>query len=131
VHRALGTAVQFETSPRLVINNFFSVAGQYVYRHKAKDQYTGTFTIPGAITGSSDITLDASTLGIDTETKEQRVAGGVTYSNLYAFEQGKAALPLEVSFLHWQTIAGSGRNQAKFFSDRIQLRVYFSIFGGR
>jgi hypothetical protein len=131
VHRALGTTMQFETSPRLVINDFFSVGGQYIYRHKTQDRYTGTFTIPAAITGSSDVNLDASTLGIDTETKEQRVAGGVTYSNLFAYEQGKAAIPLEVSFLHSQTIAGSGRNQPKFFTDRIQLRVYFSIFGRR
>jgi hypothetical protein len=131
VHRALGRTLQFETSPRLVINDFFSIGGQYIYRHKAQDQYSGTFTIPAAVTGSSDITLDASGLGIDSETKEQRAAGGLTYSNLYAFDQGRAKLPFEVSYLHAQTISGSGRAQPKSFSDTIQLRVYISLFGRR
>jgi hypothetical protein len=131
VHRALGRTIQFETSPRLVINDFFSVGGQYVYRHKAQDQYTGTFTIPAAVTGFSDVTLDATALGMDTETKEQRASGGLTYSNLYAFEQGRAKLPFEVTYLHSQTISGSGRTQPKSFSDAIQLRVYFPVFGRR
>jgi hypothetical protein len=131
VHRALGRTIQFETSPRLVINDFFSVGGQYVYRHKAQDQYTGTFTIPAAVTGFSEVTLDATALGMDTETKEQRASGGLTYSNLYAFEQGRAKLPFEVTYLHSQTISGSGRTQPKSFSDAIQLRVYFPVFGRR
>jgi hypothetical protein len=131
VHRALGRTIQFETSPRLVINDFFSVGGQYVYRHKTQDQYTGTFTVPAAVTGSSDLTLDAAALAIDTETREQRASGGLTYSNLYAFEQGRAKLPFEVTYLHSQTISGSGRGQPKSFTDAIQLRVYFSVFGRR
>ncbi len=129
VHRALGTTLQFETSPRFVVNDFFSIGGQYLYRHKAEDRYSGTFTVPASVTGFSDLTLDASTLGIDTETREQRVAGGVTYSSLYAVDRGQATVPFEVTYVHSQTIGGSGRNQPKFFSDSITLRVYFSIFG--
>ena len=124
VHWQLGTTVEFETTPRIVINDFFSISAQYVYRHKAQDQYTGTFTIPAAVTGSSDINLDASTLDLETETKEHRVGGGLSWSNLYAFEQGKAKLPFEVTFLHWQTVQGWGGNQAKYFTDQVQVRLY-------
>ena len=131
VHRSPGRTMQFETSPRLVVNDFFSIGGQYIYRHKAQDQYSGTFIIPAAVTGFSDVTLDASALGIDSETKEQRAAGGVTYSNLYAVDQGRAKLPFEVTYVHSQTISGSGRAQPKSFSDIIQLRLYFSVFGRR
>jgi hypothetical protein len=131
VQRALGSTFEFETSPRIVINDFFAISGQYVYRHKAQDHYTGTFTIPAAITGFSDITLDASTLDLETEAKEQRLGGGISYSNLYAVDQGKAKLPFEVAFVHWQTVKGSGGNQPKFFSDQVQLRLYTRIFGGK
>ena len=129
VHRALGSAVEFETTPRIVINDFFAISGQYVYRHKAQDHYTGTFTIPAAVTGFSDITLDASTLDLETETREHRIGGGISFSNLYAFDQGKAKIPFEVTYLHWQTVNGSGGNQPKFFTDQVQLRLYARIFG--
>ena len=131
VHRKLGAAFEFETTPRIVINDFFSISGQYVYRHKAQDHYTGTFTVPAAVTGFADITLDASTLDLETETFEQRAGGGVSFSNLYAFEKGQARVPFEVTYLHWQTVNGSGGNQPKFFTDQIQLRLYTRIFGGK
>jgi hypothetical protein len=129
VHRQLGAALEFETTPRIVINDFFSISGQYVYRHKAQDRYTGTFTVPAAITGIGDIKLDASTLGLETETREHRAGGGVSFSNLYSFEQGKATVPFEITYLHWQTVRGAGGNQPKFFTDQVQLRVYLRLFG--
>ena len=131
VHRTLGSALEFETTPRIVLNDFFSISGQYVYRHKAQDHYTGTFAIPAAVTGFANITLDASTLDLETETWEHRAGGGVSFSNLYSFDQGKAKVPFEVTYLHWQTVKGSGGNQPKFFTDQIQLRLYARIFGGK
>jgi hypothetical protein len=131
VNRQLGTAFEFETTPRVVINDFFSVSGQYVYRHKAQDHYTGTFTIPAATTGFADITIDASTLNLETETTEHRLGGGISFSNLYSFDQGRAKIPFEVTYLHWQTVKGAGGNQPKFFTDQVQLRLYARIFGGK
>jgi hypothetical protein len=115
----------------VVINDFFSVSGQYVYRHKAQDHYTGTFTIPAATTGFADITIDASTLNLETETTEHRLGGGISFSNLYSFDQGRAKIPFEVTYLHWQTVKGAGGNQPKFFTDQVQLRLYARIFGGK
>jgi hypothetical protein len=129
VDRQLGSAFEFETTPRIVINDFFSISGQYLYRHKSQDHYDGTFTIPAATTGFADITLDASTLDLETETTEHRLGGGVAFSNYYAFTQGKAKVPFDVQYLHWQTTKGSGGNQHKFFTDQIQVRLYARIFG--
>jgi len=131
VHRALGSTFEFETTPRIVINKFFALSGQYVYRHKAEDRYSGTFTIDSATTGFADITLDASTLNLETETTEHRLGGGISFSNLFSFEEGKAKVPFEVTYLHWQTVKGEGGNQPKFFTDQIQLRLYARIFGGK
>jgi hypothetical protein len=129
VERQLGSSLEFETSPRIVVNDFFAISGHYVYRHKGQDHYKGTFVIPAATTGFADVTLDASTLDLETETREHRLGGGVSFSNLLSFEQGKARLPFEVTYLHWQTTKGSGGNQPKFFTDQIQLRLYARIFG--
>ncbi|MBA3646463.1 MAG: hypothetical protein H0W63_09825 [Gemmatimonadaceae bacterium] len=130
VNRALGNTLEFETNPRWVLNDFFAVSGQYIYRHKSEDHYTGTFNIPGATTGYGDITINAATLNLETEQTESRFGGGLSFSNIYAFEQGKAKIPFEVTFLHQQTTRGSGGNQPKFFTDQIQLRLYARIFGG-
>jgi hypothetical protein len=131
VHRQLGSAFEFETAPRIVLNDFFAVSAWYMYRHKQQDHYTGTFTIPAATTGFADITLDASTLDLETEQKEHRFGGGISFSNLFSFEQGKAKIPFEVTYLHWQTTKGEGGNQPKFFTDQIQMRLYARIFGGK
>jgi hypothetical protein len=128
VERQLGSAFEFETTPRIVINDFFSISGQYLYRHKNQDHYKGTFNIPAAVTGFADITLDASTLDLETETTEHRLGGGIAFSNYYAFTQGKAKVPFDVQYLHWQTTKGSGGNQPKFFTDQIQVRLYARIF---
>ena len=131
VDRTLGSAFEFETAPRVVLNDFLSLSGWYMYRHKQQDHYTGTFTIPAATTGFADLTLDASTLDLETEQTEHRLGGGISFSNLFAFEQGRAKVPFEVTYLHWQTTKGSGGNQPKFFTDQIQLRLYARLFGGK
>lgn len=131
VDRKLGSAFEFETAPRIVVNDFFAVSGWYMYRNKQEDHYTGTFTIPAATTGFADLTLDASTLDQETAQTEHRFGGGISFSNLYSFEQGKAKIPFEVTYLHWQTTKGAGGNQPKFFTDQIQLRLYARIFGGK
>jgi hypothetical protein len=130
VHRQLGSTFEFETAPRIVLNDFLAVSTWYMYRHKQQDDYSGTFTIPAAETGFADVTLDASTLNLETEQTEHRFGGGISFSNIFSFEQGKAKFPFEVTYLHWQTMGGSGGNQPKFFTDQIQLRLYARLFGG-
>lgn len=131
VDRTLGSVFEFETAPRIVVNDFLAVSAWYMYRNKQEDKYSGTFTIPAATTGFADLTIDASTLNLETSQTEHRFGGGVSFSNLYAFDQGKAKVPFEVIYLHWQTMGGSGGNQPKFFTDQIQLRLYARIFGGK
>jgi hypothetical protein len=131
VHRQLGTTFEFETAPRIVVNDYLAVSGWYMYRNHKQDDYSGSFTIPAAVTGFSDITINAATLDLETAQTEHRLGGGLSYSNLYSFEQGKAKVPFEVTYLHWQTVKGAGGNQPKFFTDQIQLRLYARLFGGK
>jgi len=126
VSRDLGDYIEFQATPRYVYNDYFSLSANWTYRLKGEDKYTGTFTATD-LTGQS-VTLDASILGTGTEQSEQRIGGGASFSTLRAFERGRARLPIEIQFLHWQTISGEGY-LPKQFSSQIQLRYYTRLFG--
>ena len=130
VERDLGDYYELEANPRWVLNDYFSATAHYMFRHKFEDSYSGTFLIPGEETGIGDLTLNANTLNQQTEMREHRLGGGVSFSTVAAFQRGKMKIPLEVTYFHYQTTRGSGGNQPKIFSDQIQLRVYTRLFGG-
>jgi hypothetical protein len=130
VDRDLGDYYEFEAVPRLMINKYFGIAGTYFYRHKYEDRYEGTFMVPAAVTGFGDLELNAATLNQQTEAFEHRFGGGFTFSTLAAFDEGKARIPLELIFHHFQTTRGYGGNVPKLFVNQLQLRVYARLFGG-
>ena len=127
VTRDLGDVIDLEISPRWVLNDYLAVAGHYYYRRKFSDRYTGTFNVSN-LAGQS-VMLDASTLNLETEAREHRFGGGISYSTLAAYEKGKARLPLEVTLFHYETTAGSGGNTPKLATDQVQLRFYTRLFG--
>ena len=130
VERDLGDYYELEANPRWVLNDYFSATAHYMFRHKFEDKYSGTFLIDSATTGFGDLTLNASSLNQQTEMKEHRLGGGVSFSTVAAFQKGKMKIPLEVTYFHYQTTRGWGGNQPKIFSDQIQIRVYTRLFGG-
>lgn len=130
VERDLGDFFELEANQRVVLNDYFSLTGHYLYRHKYEDRYTGSFQVPGTVTGYGDVTLDASSLNAQTEQVEHRLGGGFSFSTVAAFSRDRARLPLEVTYFHFQTTRGAGGNTPKLFSDQIQVRVYARLFGG-
>ena len=130
VERDLGDYYELEANPRWVLNDYFSATAHYMFRHKFEDKYSGTFVIDSATTGFGELTLNASNLNQQTEMKEHRLGGGVSFSTVAAFQKGKMKIPLEVTYFHYQTTRGWGGNQPKIFSDQIQVRVYTRLFGG-
>jgi hypothetical protein len=141
VTRQLGNTIDIETTSHLVVNDFLSIAGQFIHVHKSQDHYTGSVVVntatcpttaaPGDVCGinATGIVLNSALLDSNTEATENRVGGGISLSNLYAASQGKAGMPFEVSFIHQQTISGRGGNQPKYFVDQIQVRIYRKLFG--
>ena len=129
VERNLGDYTELEINPRFALSDYVGLMAHYLYRHKAEDEYTGTFTIDSATTGFADVTLNANTLNLETERTEHRLGGGISFSTVAAFTRGKAKIPLEVTYFHFQTTKGAGGSQPKIFSDQIQLRLYTRIFG--
>ncbi|HUF28395.1 MAG TPA: hypothetical protein VMM18_15570 [Gemmatimonadaceae bacterium] len=130
VERDLGDFFELEANQRVVVNDYVSVTGHYMYRHKYGDRYTGTFEVPADVTGYAPVTLDASILNQQTEAIEHRLGGGLSFSTVAAFAQGRVRLPIEVTYFHFQTTRGWGGQVPKLRSDQIQVRVYFRLFGG-
>jgi hypothetical protein len=120
VGRKLGRELELQLTPRWSFGDYLAVAAQYSLRDKAADEFTGTFTLDSAAGGGA---LDASTLGIGTAAREQRVGFGLTYSTVAAYLKRRSNVPIEVSLLHLETISGSG-GIPKLSTDVIQLRIY-------
>lgn len=131
VKRNLGDISEFEVNPRWVFNDYFSATAHYLVRLKREDEYTGTFQVDAATTGFGALTLDAATLNQETIQREHRAGGGIAFSTIGAFERGKAKLPMEITYFHFQTTFGAGGNVPKLYSDQVQVRIYARLFGGK
>jgi hypothetical protein len=127
VKRNLGDELDVSLSPRWTLNEYVGLSGYYEYRRKFSDTYMGTFTVSNLL-GQPE-RIDASVLGLETEAREHRFGGGVTYSTVAAFERGAARFPLEVTYFHVQTTLGSGGAVPKLTMDQLQVRVYRRLFG--
>jgi hypothetical protein len=126
-HQA-GREITIEVTPRWSPSASFALAAHYAMTSKQDDEYTGSFTVPDVPYIGTD-TFDAAPLGIGTGGRSQRVGFGATYSTLSAYSQRRTALPLEVSFLHTETIAGSGGVIPRVTTNALLIRFYAQIFG--
>ncbi len=129
VTRDLGDALEIEFNPRWELNDYVGFSGHYLYRRKFADSYTGTFTVSNL--AGQPVVIDAATLGLESEAREHRFGAGLSYSTVHAYDQGKAPVPIEVTFLHFQTTLGSGGFVPKLSQDRVEVRWYGRVFGRR
>lgn len=126
VDRQIGSLTELEVTPRWVFNDFVSIGGQYLYRRKAAD----TYAIAPGQTNATLLGLtgpDPFDLGAGTGLSEERVGGGLVFSNAHAVQLGRARFPVDVSYLHTETIRGSA-GVPKFITDQIMVRVYRSFW---
>ncbi len=125
VNRNLGDQLQIEVTPRWILTDFFAIGAQYMFRNKAEDAFSGTFTVPPSASGlATPVTLDASTLRYETAATEHRIGIGLTFSSVAAYARHKASLPIEVQYFNSRTIAGSGGAVPKLSIHQLQIRLY-------
>lgn len=126
VQRQLGNLTEIEASPRWVFNDFVSLGGQYLYRRKAADSYSvaGAIANNSASSGTTLSTFDPLEFAAGSDFTEHSVGGGLVFSNAHAVQMGRSRFPFDVSYLHSETIRGSGGKVPKLITDQIQIRVY-------
>jgi hypothetical protein len=127
VQRQLGSTVDVQINPRWTVNEYFQISGQYYFRHKAADTYTGTFQVTDL--AGDRLNLDAAVLGQYTEMSESRFGIGATYSTVAAVARLKSGLPFDISYFHYETTLGSLGRVPKISVDQVTMRVYQRLFG--
>lgn len=122
-----GNVWQAEFTPRFLPTEFFSITGHFMMRHVTNDLVTPTAT-PGDTTQAQSL---PAPYVAHWATTEQRVGVGFTYSALESYVHGRSPLPLEISWVHLETIHASGGVLPKYFQDQIGVRLYYQLFGAR
>jgi hypothetical protein len=125
VWRTPGPYVEAELSPRLVLNDFFAVAGNYRYRRSDADQYSGVFTVTDL--SGNQRTLDAAPLGAFSATEEHRAGLALSYSTLAAYASRRSFAPLELTLLLTRAVGGAGVPAASTVT--LNARWYHKLFG--
>lgn len=131
VARRSGREIQVDLAPRYTLADVLAVWAHYGWRSKQSDRYTGAFTVDEAGPGGESVSFDASALDQESAATEQRVGIGLTYSTVAPYARRRGNLPVEISFAHFETIAGSGGVVPRLSVDQLQVRVYFQLFGER
>ena len=121
-----GNVWQVQATPRLLITRYFQLMGEYFIRHVTNDLVTPTLT-PGDTTQTA---LPAPWVSNWAST-EQRVGLGFSYSAVDSYLRGRSPLPLEISWVHLETIHASGGVVPKYFQDQIGFRLYYQVLGKR
>jgi hypothetical protein len=116
-NRTLGRSLELELSPRWALNDQFSIGGQWLMRSKQADRY------------SNGAEPKVSLLDEPVDSREQRAGFGISYSTLSAYGRGRARVPLEASYVHYETLSGSGVSVPKLKGDRVELRIYVRLWG--
>ncbi len=126
VSRDLGDYLELEVTPRWALSDYLTVGAHYRFRAKAEDAYEPA---PGA--EPPDVAQDAAVaaLGLGTETRQHVFGGGVVFSTLPAYAQGRARWPVDIAYRRTVTLAGAGRLAERYAQDQVMLRVYLTPFG--
>ncbi|MHB1265073.1 MAG: hypothetical protein ACYC1S_11770 [Gemmatimonadaceae bacterium] len=119
--RALGNVMALELSPRVYVNEAFSVDGHYGFEKRGSDTYN--FAAPDSSALANWVaSMDLPGYSV------QRAGVGFTYSTLRAWERGMVPFPLELSWTHFESIRASAA-VPKGTRDLISLRIYYRMIG--
>lgn len=120
-----GKYLEAEWSPRLVLNDFFGLAGHYRYRRADPTEYRGSFSSTDE--SGNPVVLDAATLGAFSGSEEHRAGVALTYSTLAAYAERRSGLPLELTLTYSKVIRGANIPDASIAT--ITARWYHKVFG--
>jgi hypothetical protein len=120
VSRKAGDLFGFAAAPRLYLNSWMSLEGDYELERVAAP----TFEAPAGDPCSDCVPPEGSVL--PSATTVQRVGVGVRYSTVLSYLRHRAKYPIELSYHHLETITGDA-GAPKIFREIIQLRLYYRV----
>ena len=108
-----GNAIQLQAMPRIRFTDYFTFNGAYMMRHQNASQYT-----------SPNVTAPPVILA----TTEQNLGLGFSYSAVARYASGRSPLPIEMTYMHLETVTASGGLVPKYNRDMIEVRIYYRLF---
>ncbi len=114
-----GNVYQLEIQPRLFATEFFGVSAHYVVHHQADDLVT-----PLRARGDTTATVLQAPYISRPAFTEQRFGLSFTYSSLESYSHGRSIVPLEIRWVHLETIHAAGI-VPKYFTDQLGFRLYY------
>ena len=108
-----GNALQVQAMPRIRFTDYFTFNGAYMMRHQNASQYT-----------SPNVTAPPVILA----TTEQNLGLGFSYSAVARYASGRSPLPIEMTYMHLETVTASGGIVPKYNRDMIEVRIYYRLF---
>jgi hypothetical protein len=108
-------------TPHITFGGFFSLDGHYAFIRRGGESYTF-----GAPPDSGSLIAPNFGTGFAREGSiENRVGFGMSYSSVSQYLRGKMPVPIEMSYVHMETMGGSGGLVPKTFSEQVQVRIYY------
>jgi len=120
VSRTAGDLFTLAAAPRVYLNSWMSVEGDYAMEHVGAP----TFVPPPGFECPGCLPPEASVLPIATTV--QQIGVGLRYSTVLSYLRHRARYPIEVSYRHLETLSGDA-GTPKLFRDMIQLRLYYRL----
>ncbi|MBW3534182.1 MAG: hypothetical protein KY453_03020 [Gemmatimonadetes bacterium] len=119
-----GSYLQVELSPRWHVTTELAVAASWRLFHKGEDTYELAAPAP------PDATFpDPSVLEAETGQTLHELGGGLVFSTLEAWREGRTDVPFEVRFGVQAGVAGSGGRTPKGVRVQTGLRIYQPLWG--
>ena len=119
-----GNIAAATVSPHVTLSDFFALNGYYSVVRMGSDVYT--YDPAGSIVAPSPELVAALGPGYTTPaTLEQRVGFGFSYSTIGQYARGRRPLPIEMRWVHQQTISGSGGVVPASRRDQVQIRIFY------
>ena len=123
--RTAGDVIGLDVTPRYFFSDWLSVDAHYGFERVGATTYdAGPAGTPCANCLSIDPQAVVTTVGA--ATTAQRLGLGFRLSTVNAYGRGRARYPIEVSFVHLETVTGDA-GLPKASRDQIQLRIYYRL----
>jgi hypothetical protein len=116
-----GNVFALSVVPRIRLAGYLAVTGQYSLLHTDADRYTITMLPPDT---AGALPPPTAPFGLGSWTAQQ-IGVGFTYSSIIGPSRHPGGIPFEVSYLHLETLTGTGGPLNKTFRDQIELRIYW------
>lgn len=120
VSRTAGDFFSIAAAPRVYLNSWMSVEGDYAMEHMGAPTFVPPpgFECPGCMPPEGSVLPIATTV--------QNIGFGLRYSTVLSYLRHRARYPIEVSYRHLEALSGDA-GTPKIYRDMIQLRLYYRL----